>query len=276
MTDQIVSPEELNDAMEMLHGVPLIEIQPPSQQFVRDQEGGWHVAQGAAWVKFSTAFRDHMAELKGCKLAVFLCISLHVGSQGTARPGVRRICKLTGYESSAVTKAIRELEAVGGLLGITRQKGKTNVYRPAFVAYGRGSTPLEKRNTVPPKSETLVPPKSETKEELVKKNQEGELARHKNGRARDPLFDAICEICAVDPATSGASVGKVRATLLKANPSYTSDEVRRFGRAWWADDFHAKRGIAPTLWQLQERIGQVRAQAFAPSAPEPVAVRVYR
>ena len=97
-------------------------------------------------------------------------------------------------------------------------------------------------------------------------------------RARDPLFDAICEVCAVDPATSGASVGKVRATLLKANPSYTSDEVRRFGRAWWADDFHAKRGIAPTLWQLQERIGQVRAPVADPSPPMSPshAITVYR
>ena len=255
--------EELDDALQLLQGIPLVEIQPPAQQIIRDQAGGLHWVKSTAWVKFSTAFRDNMSELKGCKLAVFLCICLHVGEDGSARPGIRRICQLTGYQSAAVSKAIRDLQGPGGMMDVTRRKGATSIYRPKFVAYGH-STPLEKRNTVPPLSETLVPPLSETKEEPLRRTIKKSGAQ--KSRARDPLFDAICNVCQVDPATSGASIGKVKSALLNANPPYTAEEVRQFRREWWADDFRAKRGVGPTLWQLRERIGQVRVTVTGPAA----------
>ena len=73
-------------------------------------------------------------------------------------------------------------------------------------------------------------------------------------RPRDELFDAITEACAVDPATAGASVGKVKTALLKVSPPYTADEVRAWRATWpaWKDK-------APTLWQLKEQIGAIRA-----------------
>lgn len=72
-------------------------------------------------------------------------------------------------------------------------------------------------------------------------------------RPRDLLFESIVEVCKVDPKTAGASIGKVRAVLSKAG--YTPEEVRRFGtlEKW--------RKTPPTLWQLQEKIGVVRATA---------------
>lgn len=72
-------------------------------------------------------------------------------------------------------------------------------------------------------------------------------------RPRDLLFDAIAEVTHTDPATAGASIGKVKAVLLKGSPPYTAEEVHAFGRQWpkWKDK-------PPTLWQLREQIGIVR------------------
>ena len=83
-------------------------------------------------------------------------------------------------------------------------------------------------------------------------------------KPRDPLFDAICSVCQVDPATAGASVGNVKAALIKANPPYSAEDVARFSKLWFADKWRTK---PPTLWNLKERIGLVRGQNPA-SDPE--------
>lgn len=72
-------------------------------------------------------------------------------------------------------------------------------------------------------------------------------------RDRDLLFDAIAKVTCTDPATAGASIGKIKSTLLKAKPPYTTEEVLKFGADWpaWKDK-------PPTLWQLKEQIGIVR------------------
>jgi hypothetical protein len=75
-------------------------------------------------------------------------------------------------------------------------------------------------------------------------------------RTPDPLFDAIAEVCQVDPATTGPSIGKVRAALLKATPPYSDADVRAFG-LWWWDGGYRKR--PPRVWDLQEQIGVVRS-----------------
>lgn len=73
-------------------------------------------------------------------------------------------------------------------------------------------------------------------------------------RPRDPLFDAIAEVTCTDPATAGPSIGKTESALKKANPPYTPEEVFNFRDQWpaWKDK-------PPTLWQLKEQIGIVRA-----------------
>jgi len=74
---------------------------------------------------------------------------------------------------------------------------------------------------------------------------------------RDALFDAIAEVCCVDPATAGASIGNVKAALLKAKPPYSADEVKAFGLWHNSDEFRRKKG-PPSLWNLKEKIGIVR------------------
>jgi hypothetical protein len=99
------------------------------------------------------------------------------------------------------------------------------------------------------------------KEVPIKKNlsRSKEPIKEKKKRKRDPLFDAIAEVCQVDPATCGASIGKVKAALTKADPPYTAEDVKQFGEWWWFDRFRLNRGIPPTVWQLQERIGVIRS-----------------
>lgn len=90
-------------------------------------------------------------------------------------------------------------------------------------------------------------------------------------RARDLLFDAVAEVTASDPATAGGHVGKVKVALEGADPSYTPEEVREFGRrfhefcSWAAKDGRAN----PTLGELQKYIGRVRAGKSPPSTPKP-------
>ena len=90
-----------------------------------------------------------------------------------------------------------------------------------------------------------------------------EAPKPKKQRSRDLLFDAISEACCADPDTAGDSIGKVKSALLKANPPYTPDEVRKWRSEWpaWKD--------RPTLWQLKQQIGSVRANGHTPTTSEP-------
>lgn len=78
-------------------------------------------------------------------------------------------------------------------------------------------------------------------------------------RPRDPLFDAIVEVCQVDLTLKGAGtkVGKVRAVLAGASPPYTPEEVYAFRDRWWAWE---ERESPPTVWKLQDSISSVRSK----------------
>lgn len=90
-------------------------------------------------------------------------------------------------------------------------------------------------------------------------------------RARDAMFDAIVEVTRTDPTIrgNGATIGKVKAELLAAKPPYTPEEVREFGRLWFADGW---RKEPPTLWKLRELIGRVRVRPPAPQSVEGIEV----
>ena len=80
-----------------------------------------------------------------------------------------------------------------------------------------------------------------------------QVSKPKAERAPDELFDAIAKVTCTDPATAGASIGKIKAALVKAEPPYSASDVLKFGADWpaWKDK-------PPTLWQLKEQIGIVR------------------
>lgn len=113
--------------------------------------------------------------------------------------------------------------------------------------------------------------KSHLKKEYKK---EKETGAEKAPRPRDLLFDAIVEVCNVDPATAGSSIAKVESALKKSIPPYTPDEVRAFGVKWWE---WKDRTDPPTIWKLKEQIGTVRQNGHgAPKSEQPAPTKVYR
>jgi hypothetical protein len=62
------------------------------------------------YIKLKTAFRMcALYRLKGAKLPIFLCLALHVDSDGLSAPGIERIMRETGLARSTVCSALREL-----------------------------------------------------------------------------------------------------------------------------------------------------------------------
>lgn len=85
-------------------------------------------------------------------------------------------------------------------------------------------------------------------------------------RPRNPLFDAVAEVCGMDPVTAGGLIGSVAAALSRAHPPYTPEDVREFGRR-----FHELLPLAakdgrprPYPKELQNHIGSVRLPASPP------------
>ena len=89
-------------------------------------------------------------------------------------------------------------------------------------------------------------------------------------RARNPVFDAVAEVCGLDPVTAGSLIGKVSSTLAAANPPYTPEDVRAFAARFWEFCGWAARDSRklPTPNELQTHIGRLRAAAPKPTAPK--------
>jgi hypothetical protein len=117
--------------------------------------------------------------------------------------------------------------------------------------------------------------RSTDKENLLPGDPAGEkTAGEKKPRPRNPLFDAVAEVCAADPATAGSLIGKVCTALSGAEPPYTPEDVREFARRFlelcpWARDGGRTR---PEPAELQKHIGKIRASP-APRPAEPVLTR---
>lgn len=83
-------------------------------------------------------------------------------------------------------------------------------------------------------------------------------------RERNPLFDAVAEVCGVDPSTAGGLIGGVVKTLSAADPPYTPDDVRQFGErlyefcSWAARDSPPR--LRPTPKEVERYIGGIRAK----------------
>lgn len=96
-------------------------------------------------------------------------------------------------------------------------------------------------------------------------------------RQRNPLFDAIAEVCGLDPTTAGGLIGKVNKSLSEADPPYTPDEVFQFARRFhefcgWAARDNPPR-LRPTANEVERYIGGVRASP--PAAGQSRTNRVY-
>jgi hypothetical protein len=93
-----------------------------------------------------------------------------------------------------------------------------------------------------------------------RKKKSGEKAE----RPKNPLFDALAEVTGSDPVVSGSHIGKLSALLARAEPPYTPEDVREFGRRFLAlCSYAAMRPAAdqrPTLGEIEKNIGKLRSQ----------------
>lgn len=85
-------------------------------------------------------------------------------------------------------------------------------------------------------------------------------------REPNPLFDAIADVCGVDPKLQGSQIGISCAKLKECEPPYTPEEVYAFGKrfhefcSWAAKDGRAR----PTPTELSKWIGGLRTSPVSP------------
>lgn len=115
---------------------PAVTIEPPKRTIQRRGKKMVEVEE-PAYVKFSTNFKNEIADLDVYALKVFLYIGLSISFEtGTAWPGVRKIAAETGMNKSTVIKAIEELETKL-FLKVWRRDGESNIYKPdCYFAIG--------------------------------------------------------------------------------------------------------------------------------------------
>lgn len=91
------------------------------------------------------------------------------------------------------------------------------------------------------------------------------------------IFDAMADVCGLDPTVKSAerSISSKAEELAHANPPYTPDEVREFGKRFWELCPYARdKRDRPTPNEIAKRIGLLRRKKKqnkpTPYKPEPI------
>ena len=146
--------------------------------------------------------------------------------------------------------------------GSSRRKAKTtppvedlSLSGPTHELVRTGANDTQPGSHEPVRTSSSLDSDSDSEEIQIQKKKDSAASP----RRRDPVFDAIAEVCAADVTIDGIgrSVGMVAAALKKASPPYSADEILAWGReqAW--------RSSPPTVWQLKQGIGAVRKKSTA-------------
>lgn len=150
---KIVSQKNLDEANQLLSREPPIIIEPPRIILEGGTEQGFTERRQSAYIKFSVTFLEVMAKLKGSRLSVFLCLSLHINDKRQCFPGIDTIANETGYSSMQVMRSLKTLED-DGYLTIKRQHRRSNLYTvEVAAAFGYGNDPVPLSNIMLPKSD---------------------------------------------------------------------------------------------------------------------------
>lgn len=128
------------DPIPDLEDEPLVEA--VREQRVSVRQDGTSLAWTDFYIKLKVAFRRRaLANLKGAKLSVFLCLALHVDRDGIAFPGIETIMQETGYSRSVVCSALDELVRLGLISKLSSPRsGGTDEYQVNGYAWF-GNTP---------------------------------------------------------------------------------------------------------------------------------------
>lgn len=134
-------------------------------------------------------------------------------------------------------------------------------------------------------SQEIIPPAVAGPSDTTQKPIEQKPAKT---RERNPLFDAVAEVCGLDASTAGGLIASVVKALSSADPPYTPDDVRQFGErmyefcSWAARDTPPR--LRPTPKEVERYIGGIRAKSpvmkqpatLAKNAPETPIERMKR
>lgn len=116
---------------------PAVIVSAPRKDIAL-QEEGLEEYKVWGWVKKSAKFLFHIRKLKGAKLAIFDVITLTIDENGETTLSLVDLAKLSGYSRSEVAESVQEMQEMG-YLSVKKVYGKSNAYRPLFVARGEAS-----------------------------------------------------------------------------------------------------------------------------------------
>lgn len=200
-----------------------------------------------------------LAELKVTLVAIRMTFGYH---RSKAHISLSEMTAMTGLSKQSVLDGAASAERRGTLSRLQAGRVTEWVINVIDLPDGQVSRPVLVKQV--DRSGLAGRPPS-IKENLKEKNtseKNTRLVAEEKPRKRDELFDAIAEVCKADPDTAGSSIAKVKQALLKAKPPYTADEIKAFGKQWWT---WKDRTAPPTIWQLKERIGNVRGAGKKPN-----------
>lgn len=251
------------------HGRTLKEYRAASTMTTRSVGVNAFNAGGRMSVKIMGVVWD--ANLRSTEKLVLLAYADHAQHDGTrVYPSIESIAQKTGFSERTVQNATRSLEESGWLIPDGAGKNGTNKWR----------IPVEGVNLLHPESpaggESPAPPgvnlttqggESPAPEPLINRQIKPSVKDSTKKRKPDPFFDAICEVCKIDPKIkgNGARVGKMKRTLSDAG--YTAKDVLNFGKWWSGDEWRRKKG-PPSIWTLPEKIAIIKSKTIDPYSEE--------
>lgn len=269
-TDEMPGTYEVEDstdnAMAMLgkgYEAPSVVVEPPTRRTERRGKKMVEVEE-PAWVKFSTDFKNELAEMNEYSLKVFIYIGLSVNfHSGEACPGVRKIAEDTGMNKDTVSKAIANLAATG-FLTVHNREGRRNIYKPTrYISIGTvrpERTPKHKLSDAMQKlsdENTKLSDASRVKSAQQEEQEEQELKDRATPKATDiPEVVLFHSVTGRYPSKDtfrivALSIQKVSARL---NRAVVCDDLLPFWEAWRIKDYRKTNLSWLTDWAVAGKI----------------------
>lgn len=208
-----------------------------------------------SWTKVDNKLKARR-DLTGTAKLIYATIVDAMRGTGTATIGQRRIGELVGASNQVVTDAIKVLEEAE-LLSVERgRSGQRTTYElPTKAPRKQGRLSARETRALSPKPPKVKRPGNKgasARETRTRKEQTKRVSlstdlpgtkvpkpTEKRTRKKDPIWDAACEVFALEPVTrpQQTRVGKVVAELkqLKATPEEIRQHAERYRRDWGPD-----------------------------------------
>jgi hypothetical protein len=232
-------------------------------------------------------------------IALYACLASYADEGGLCYPSCGTLAKNLGVTRQTIISYVAKLESAG-LLRAEKRRGQRNFFRILLIpdkrwwstsltgsANGRagGCQPglqvgvngvdrgVNDVNTHLSTSLTLTIPIKQDPinktqltscgPEVAKKSSQEKPPR--KTRPRDDLFDTIAEVTGAEPTLNGSEIGKVCAALRKADPPFTTADVRRLVEIMPNEMPWFEGRI--TIGMIQKHIGRVRATPVQSPSP---------